>query len=452
MTQPALPWLGALALVVGCTGSRPAPSRPDLVLVVVDTLRADHLGCYGHDRPTSPNIDRIAAQGLLFTRAHAQSGWTLPSFASLFSGQLPHQHRVGRAADDPTRFGALASETTTLAEALTAAGYATGAVVNNTFLSPELGLQQGFESYDWQGATVDAHRSAEETVDAGLAWLDAQTGPAFLVVHLMEPHLDYAPPAWARDQLPVLRRENVPETISQDPLKQAVLEGRIQTTGADLAAVTSLYDAEILTADRAIGRLFSRLQLRERPVWTAITSDHGEEFWDHGGFEHGHSLHSELVRVPLVLHGPGLAPAVVPTVTQHLDLFQTLVALGGAQRPPESQGADLLAIAAAQPPPSRVAIAENILYGDPMVSVTTDTLRLVVNQSQRSVGLWRVGAEGGDAQPYQEADAQQQADKLRGLLERVRGGTLAPVEVGPGPRIDDRETFQQLKELGYLDE
>ena len=131
----------------GSSGADARPSagaQPDIVLVVIDPLRADHLSCYGHDRPTSPNIDAIASSGLLFERAYAHSGWTLASFTSLFTGLLPHQHRVGRAPGDASQFGRLAPEVVTLAEAVGAAGYATAAVMNNTFLAPEFGLNQGF--------------------------------------------------------------------------------------------------------------------------------------------------------------------------------------------------------------------------------------------------------------------------------------------------------------------
>ena len=127
-------------------------SAPDIVLVIVDTLRSDHLGCYGYERNTTPNIDAVASEGLQFMRAYAQASWTLPSFVSLWTGLYPHEHRVGRAPDVLDVFGALPPERVTLAEQLQAAGYATGAVINNTFLAPEFGVHQGFGDYMYRGA------------------------------------------------------------------------------------------------------------------------------------------------------------------------------------------------------------------------------------------------------------------------------------------------------------
>ena len=200
--------------------------QPDIVLVVIDTLRADHLGCYGHERPTSPNLDAMAGAGLRFARAYAHSGWTLASFTSLFTGLLPHQHRVGRAAADVSQFGRLAPEVVTLAEAVGAAGYTTAAVMNNTFLAPEFGLNQGFgDNYLWHGATNDAHRSADETVTMALDWLGQQQAPAFLVIHMMEPHLDYAPPADIRGTFtPIVPPFHVP--LSDRVLSEGLKSGR----------------------------------------------------------------------------------------------------------------------------------------------------------------------------------------------------------------------------------
>ena len=168
--------------------------RPDIVLVIVDTLRSDHLGCYGYERNTTPNIDAVASEGLQFMRAYAQASWTLPSFVSLWTGLYPHEHRVGRAPDVLDVFGALPPERVTLAEQLQAAGYATGAVINNTFLAPEFGVHQGFGDYMYRGADNTDFRSAAATNDRALSWLSkVEEKPAFLVVHYMEPHMDLIP-------------------------------------------------------------------------------------------------------------------------------------------------------------------------------------------------------------------------------------------------------------------
>ena len=161
----SLAGLAAVWLLAACSSEAPTPppppanDGPDIILIVIDTLRADRLGIYGHDRPTSPNIDALARNGTWFRRAYAQSGWTLASMTSLLTGQLPHQHRVCRDAVQTDRFGSLPEPETTLAESLTSAGYRCGAVVNNTFLAPGFGLNQGFDWYDYQGATNEQIRS-----------------------------------------------------------------------------------------------------------------------------------------------------------------------------------------------------------------------------------------------------------------------------------------------------
>jgi arylsulfatase A-like enzyme len=145
------------------------PVAPDVILLVVDTLRADHLGVYGHERPTSPQLDAWAATGVIYDDAQAHSGWTLPSMASLLTGLLPHEHQAVR---DPSQDGAQSSllpEHLTLAEIYRSGGRRTGGFTNNTFLDPVFGLDQGFDHYDHQGAGPTVHRSAEDTVDAALA-------------------------------------------------------------------------------------------------------------------------------------------------------------------------------------------------------------------------------------------------------------------------------------------
>ena len=164
----------ALSLLA-CT-EPPQPPRPaaesHVILVIVDTLRADHLPIYGYPRPTAPHLQALAERGWVFDRALAQSGWTLPATGSILSGQLPTEHGAVRDGVDVARFGKFEPSTQTAAEAFAAAGFRTAAVVNNVFFAPEFGFNRGFETYDYQGPTPLAHRSAVETVDAGLqrAW------------------------------------------------------------------------------------------------------------------------------------------------------------------------------------------------------------------------------------------------------------------------------------------
>jgi choline-sulfatase len=447
-----------LALLAACGGEPAAPTRdpqrplPDLVVVVVDTLRADALGVYGNALPTSPQLDRLAAEGTWFSRSYAHSGWTLASMTSLFTGQLPHVHRVGRSAFDPTAFGRLPDETETVAERLQARGYQTGAWLNNTFLAPEFGLRQGFQTWDWQGADNARHRSAAETVAAATAWLATQTGPVFMVVHLMEPHFEYKAPEGIRGTLRAqvdLQGRPPPPIDSTDVLS---LRAAPPPTGPDLAYIRAAYDEEVLAADQALGPFFDAL--RARPRWSdtlvAVTADHGEELWDHGTFEHGHSLLGELTRVPLILGG-GAAPRVGrnDTVVGHVDLSAALLALAGAEPVAGSPGEDLLALARAGHTPGRVAVSENTLYGPPRVSIVGDHHRLDVNQSTMRAVVVAVEADGSERDPVPQADQARLGEPLSARLAALRGG-LDPVSAVPGPTLSSGEVFRQLEALGYL--
>ncbi|MFT4978867.1 MAG: arylsulfatase A-like enzyme [Myxococcota bacterium] len=444
-----------MGLALSCSGSETSPTdkpqaaeKPDIVLVVVDTLRADHLGVYGHTRPTSPNIDQLASEGLWFSRAYAQSGWTLASFSSLLTGLLPHQHCVGRDMKDATRFGSLPEEITTLAEALSAEGYATAAVMNNTFLAPAFNLDQGFgDDYLWQGAHNDSHRTAAETVALGTAWLDKQDRPAFLLLHMMEPHLDYSAPTPQRGTF--LPDPPFPMPLA-DP-RVLLQAGTHALTPEFVDAVKAVYDEEILAADAAVGTLRATLAVRDRPTWTILTADHGEEFWDHGGFEHGHSLYSELTRVPLIVSGPELKTrGEVTGVVQHLDLFQMLLHLGGATPPPQTGGTDLLALARDGIPADRAVVNDNVLYGPPQISLVTRQHRLIIDQHTGTGAVWAIDAQGTESVRLQGKLQIDRARSMMPLLEELRGD-MKPCTPHNETRIPDFETFDQLRSLGYIE-
>jgi len=447
-----------VVLVDGQVTATAAPATgpaPDIVLVVVDTLRADHLGTYGYARPTSPHLDAWAKDALVFERAYSHSGWTLASFASLLTGQLPYEHRVGRHPTNPDCFGRLPPEVDTLPERLQARGYATGAFVNNTFLAPEFGLNQGFEHWDWQGSSADAGRSADDTVAAALAWMAKQDRPVFVLVHMMEPHAPYTPPAELKGTF---------SAATQVPPEQALTESlfvswqtyQSQPTVAQRARAIALYDEEILTVDRAFGHLLDGLRGRERQdrTLTVFTADHGEEFWEHGGFEHGQSLMGELTHVPLIVRGPGVKAGRVRTLVGHTDLSRALLHQGGF----EVAGDDLLSIGALGPyaGPRRV-ISENTLYGPPRVSIVDDDLRLDVRQDVQRLSLWKVAPDASEVERVTSPDVDARMRPLQQALLRARG-TLATVpqlagaEDGCGAAIPSYDVFQQLETLGYLDD
>ncbi|MEC8277229.1 MAG: sulfatase, partial [Myxococcota bacterium] len=217
-------------------------TRPDIILVIVDTLRSDHLGCYGYSRNTTPNIDAVAAEGLQFMRAYAQASWTLPSFVSLWTGLYPHEHLVGRSPDVHDVFGALPPERITLAELLQTQGYATGAVINNTFLAPEFGVHQGFGDYMYRGADNTDFRSAAATNTRALTWLkEVKDKPAFLVVHYMEPHMDLIPALGVRGRYADTDKPLVPVPF-RSPHAYELTQDQSKRTPEVVDYVRALYD------------------------------------------------------------------------------------------------------------------------------------------------------------------------------------------------------------------
>jgi arylsulfatase A-like enzyme len=429
--------------------------RPDIVLVVIDTLRADHLSLYGHDRSTSPHIDALGQDGLWFSRAYAQSGWTLPSFSSLFSGLLPHQHRVGRDRKNVHLFGRLDDEVLTLAELLKDGGYRTAAVMNNTFLAPEFGLNQGFDTYDWQGASNHEIRSASDTVKRGLAWLEESEQPALLVLHFMEPHANYAPSE-------AVRHRFTPDGEPPIPVPFTFEDGQRPEpySGAELDYLLRLYDEEIADADLGVGSLVEGLKAAGRfdQSVLVVTADHGEEFWEHGQFEHGKNLHGELTRVPLVLHGPGLAGGEVDVVVEHLDLFETLLEIGGTESPVPA-GESLFRLIEMMAEPSygallarRTAVSDNTLYGPPRVSIVDYGYRFNLDQAQGRAEVWQVAQDGMERDQQRGEMLQTEANRLKQRLFDRRGDLDAiQVNAQTGFLMENHEVFDQLRLLGYLE-
>jgi len=434
-------FFGLLSLAGAGCGVR----KPDIVLVVVDALRADHLPTYGYHLETAPAIDALAGRGVVFERAYSHSGWTLPSMASLLTGLHPTEHGAYRSPKGGAVFGRLRPEVTTMAEALAGEGYTSAAFVNNVYLRPVFGLDGGFDFYDQKPASNIRYRSAQETVKDALAWMKETEGPLFVLIHVMEPHLNYDPPASSRGRF-------LPPGETVIPVPYTLGEGQ-KTVEPDedyRKQVGRLYDEEILGVDAALGPLFEAL---EGSAFLFVTADHGEEFWDHGGFEHGHSLHGELVRVPLIMSGPGLEPGRVDAAVQHVDLFQAIVGLAGAGRPEGTRGIDLRSVAASGGDEfrGRAILHEDRLFGSWQAALTTDSYRLVVTLPEGSATLWSIDGNGqNDRLVSDRATLEKELRPRLEALFRIRRGRGVPDPPLTVERTMDRETREELRSLGYL--
>ncbi len=332
----------APAILCGCQPTAPPPPPVDaVVLVVVDTLRADAVGAYGAAGAVTPTMDALAREGTLFERCLATSSWTWPSTASLLTGQLPPEH--GLIGKDGS---SISPDVPSVATAFQSAGWATAAFVANPIMDAELGFSRGFDVWEgtddsWDGAAIPLERAA--------AWLaEREPGePFFLYVHLVEPHSPYKPSAGSAAAL------DLPAPPSDAELGAVTRAYNLMIKGApyDQAAIDDFVDwrrrcyaAEVRDADLAIEDLLQTLRSRgplDRTL-LAVTSDHGEEFLEHGLMGHGGQLYPESVHVPLILVGPGIARrARVAERVENRLLGPTLLGLAGIARPEGLAAANL---------------------------------------------------------------------------------------------------------------
>jgi arylsulfatase A-like enzyme len=480
----------ALALVAGVLGAvlPPAPpprpgtgaaeagsaDRPNLLLIVVDTLRADHLGCYGYARPTSPVLDRLAGEGVLFEWAFAQSSWTKPSTASLLTGRCPSQHQTSSEA------ARLPAGETTIAERLRPLGYRTATFSGNPWITPEYGFDQGVDRfvsvYDERFARVTIFMpvlrrvsqlagrrmrvynrvkyavlgklstTARDTklVDGALRWLRGNRDRRFfLYLHMMSPHHPYDPPPPFDRFVPDRGRAPVK---NHPPKTYHFFAGGEPLASADLADMVARYDGDVLYADTEVGRLLAGLEQLGLGATTAVvvTSDHGEEFYDHGNWGHGQSVYNELVRVPLIVRVPGARPGTrVGRPVGHDAVVPTLLGLAHA---PDAGACSLAGGHDACPDP----LAELLYrYGEARALVR-DGRKLVDlrDGDRRRTALYDLAADPRERQTL-PTDDEPAAGIAAELARRVEAASRDR-SAGSDASVDE-ETRGRLRDLGYAD-
>jgi arylsulfatase A-like enzyme len=345
----------AVMVLLGSCGKLPGkalPGQPNVVLISIDSLRADHLSGYGYHRLTSPNLDRFAREGALFENAIAESSWTLPTHVSMLTGLSSSVHGVEL---DHLR---LAENVPTLASLLRNAGYRTGGIYSGPYLHPVFGFSQGFDEYEGvygdaagldqsidsakspderRRAILEANREAHHTITAPAVTEKAidflrrhGEQPFFLFLHYFDVHYDYRPPEWAWRRFD----PDYDGPLAGDGVVR-IRDIRPGMAAKDLDHVLALYDGEILFTDRYIGYFLERLErqgLAERTI-VVITADHGEEFFEHGGKGHRRTLYEEVLRVPLLVRFPGRIPpgARLEELVRHIDIAPTILSLLGIE-------------------------------------------------------------------------------------------------------------------------
>jgi len=317
------------AFVVG--DARPTSARgANLIVVSIDTLRADRLGSYGYDRPTSPALDAMAARGVRFASAVADSSWTVPSHITLFTGLAPTAHGV---TSDQMR---LDEGIPTLAEVLGQAGYRSYAYTAGRYMDRRYGFDQGFEVYD------DAEKDLETTLDLGRRVIESSAPgePYFLFLHTYDVHCPYDPP---ERYSAMFRTRPAQDWIETEGRCGNPDYNRMKLTRGQVRFLSDQYDAGIRAADDALGEFFAFLDARDELANTVLVllSDHGEEFAEHGQIGHGETLFIEVLQVPLIVVAPGLAPRAVSQHVVLADVMPTL--LGLLELPaPAMNGASLI--------------------------------------------------------------------------------------------------------------
>jgi len=442
--------LGSVVALIGCReadrSAPPGAPRPPVVLLSLDTTRVDHLGCYGYARPTSPHLDRLAAESVLYTHAVATSSWTLPSHASLFTGKLTTSHGARYDPEGPLdlagviegprewrryRARPLPETEHTLAEILREAGYATGAVVGGPWLKRPFGLAQGFDYYDDDHITTTDGRRAESVTDAALRWVERSPGrERFLFLNYYDPHGPYSPPE------PFLSRFLAPGIRPSEGMPE----------GGELAA---RYDAEVLYMDHQIGRLLEGLRAADiyDDALIVVTADHGELLGEQGRVGHGQHLTEPEIHIPFFVKHPrgrGAGQRAGRPV-QLTDVLPIVARAVGLPVPAGIQGG---------PPP---------VTGHPVVA---EVYPLAFDGPE---GDWRALFDGAwkflwnskgkhalydlardpDERENLVGRETERARRMAGLLDKYLASLPRPGAAGPARELD-AATREALKALGYV--
>lgn len=449
--------LVALLALAACGPEAPPPDLPNLVIVTLDTTRADHLGLYGYQRDTSPNLDAFARQGIVFERALAPMATTLPSHLSLFTATHPLEHGVLANAHQAGRRFVLAPGLRTFAELCQEAGYHTGGFVSAAPLKRASAAERGFETYDEpEGKALARH--GHLTTNAALAWLADARRPFLLWVHYFDAHWPFTPP------LATARLFHA-DAASQAWLAERHIPERSERTGVgeeDSRVVLNLYDAELRFQDQQLGRLLAALEAR--PDWprtaVLILGDHGEGLSQHGHAAHGGTWDEQL-HVPLVMRIPGQAarreprllsvPDVLPTFLGLLDLPE----LGGllAQASGRDRLSDTSEWQVLSQDSGRFRDAADYRYA--LTTPHWKYFRIENGGAPSREQLFDLESDPfeleDEAARHPEVVAEMRERMATELAQRMRRGReLRPEELPEGP--PDPGLLQQLRELGYLED
>ena len=447
----------------GYITAAPGDGPPNILLISIDSLRADHLGCYGYDKDTSPVMDELAASGALFENTISTTSWTLPAHMSLLTSMDISVHGVGRDGVS------LHPSIGTVTQVLKKEGYATACFCSSPYMNPAFGFDRGFDLYrnidledekikdtilppPEERDAVHEDITSPRITDLAITWLENHhSRPFFLFLHLWDVHYDYIPPA--------------PYDKLFDPDYQGDIDGKDymhndevnpEMDPRDLEHIIALYDGEIAYVDHHIGLIVKKLKklgIFDQTL-IVVTADHGDEFFEHGGKGHRNTLYDEVVKIPLIVHLPEKISSAVRIRNQVsiIDIAPTILDLAGILVPGRMQGSSLAPLLKEETiPDDRYAMLE---LGSILRALRSKSAKLLFNTRALQTIIFDLKADPGENDPVGITDFLEWSrinrifyDRLRNdqnLARKYRGGeTGMPVKLTP-------EQEKRLKSLGYI--
>lgn len=454
------------AAVAPLLAPRQAAANPmNVVLIGIDTLRADHtalLTTPDSGRELTPNLARIAENGVVFSNAISQAPWTLPAFASVMTGEYPHEHGAISFGDFVPR------AKKTLAERFREAGYDTAAIVSHIFVTQRHGFGQGFDHFNAKNQQGEKAITSHGVTDAALAWLENHGDePFFMFLHYFDPHNEY------RDHDGIPYADDYAGWINRTTIDLANLVAqRTMLDDTDVAHLKNLYDEEIVYTDRHIGRVLDHLRERGLLENTAVIlfSDHGEEFMEHGSIGHTTTLHDELLNVPLMVSLPEAAytpGSLAPDTVETRDIYNLLVeyaGLGADETRPESLILAHVRRTVAAASSEREVSAEftphafstvwlpNVRIGSGkrvrLASLRTNTWKLIYDVDRERHFFYDIQADP-DEMDNLAAQSPAPFDSMRAQLDAWLARMVAGYQPVGGGAMDEH-TIRELESLGYM--
>jgi arylsulfatase A-like enzyme len=461
MMRP-LAMITAALLATACGSDTPEVlAGPNIVVLSIDSLRHDHLGSYGYAPPTSPVMDRLAAEGARFETALSTTSWTLPSHAALFTGLFDSAHGL---VDNGLRLG---EDHRTLAETLRESGYRTAGFYGGPYLHPTFGLGQGFDTYQSCMTTIEdaasdqdvrrfsrapigaSHRdvTGPRTLEEVKRWLaEPGEGSFFLFVHFWDVHYDYIPPKEYAELFTDPAYQG--EVDGQDFAK--IVRERRALEPEERDHVIALYDAEIRFTDDVIGRMLEHLP---DDTLVVITADHGEEFFEHGGWGHQGSLFDEQVRVPLIIWWPGhIAPRIIPDQVRLIDLMPTLLTIAGVRQQPATQGRSLVPLLLGEEMEPAPALLELLVDRQQARALREQHKKYIDLGGKRDKGAFDLRNDPGEQRVQKKsADLRSGIARLREEVRRAQDFRKTRVGAATQEIEISEDMARALRELGYTE-